>query len=154
MSAQPRQYRTAPGPSARSRYMSGSAATMPDLHRKRALHLKKEVRVERPVKKEKKSFFQLPKLRTVILFGVLGLLVAGQYAAVQDMGYRINQLQADYKKVKAANELLAQEYAALGDLHRVEKIAAKEMGMVHPEKVVAYSPTDLNKDKNKGGSGA
>lgn len=157
MSAAPRPHAPSHGRAAAPYYMSGATATMPDFNRKNALRLKKDHNRAIPTKKERKSFFQLPKLRTVILCGLLGLLVAGQYAAVQSMGHRINQIQSDYNKVKAANELLEQEYATLGDLNRVEKIAAKEFGMVHPEKVLAYRPTrgtDQKEQGDKGGDGA
>ncbi len=134
-------------------YMSGANATVPDVRYKNALRLKKNHAVKPRVKAEKRTFFRFPKLSAIAIIFLLGVLVAAQYTAIQTMGYRVNQAQVKLDEVVAVNEQLKQEYSALGDLKKIEKKATEEFGMVYPEKVVAYMPSQAESADNtsKGG---
>lgn len=134
-------------------YMSGANATVPDVRYKSALRIKKNNAVKVRAKTEKKTFFRFPKLSAIAIIFLLGVLVAAQYTAIQSMGYRVSQAQAKLDEVVAVNEQLKEEYSALGDLNKIEKKATEEFGMVYPEKVLAYMPSQAVSDSNtsKGG---
>lgn len=125
-------------------YMSGANATVPDVRYKNALRIKKNHAIKPRVKEEKKTFFRFPKLSAIAIIFLLGVLVAAQYTAIQTMGYRVSQAQIELDKVAAQNEQLKQEYSALGDLSKIEKKATEDFGMVYPDKVIAYTPSQAD----------
>lgn len=113
----------------------------PDVRYKRALRLKDKPREKTKPAEKGRAIFKFPRLRAVALIFVLGLLVAAQYSAVQTMGYRVSEAQSRLSEIKAVNAQLEQEYAALGNLARIEKQASEKMNMVMPERVLTYQPS-------------
>lgn len=129
--------------------VNGFDTTAPDLRYKRALRLKKNKAETAKTAAASRTFFRFPRLRAVALIFLLGLLVAAQYSAVQTMGYRVSEAQSKLSEIKAVNEQLEQEYAALGNLSRIEKRATDKLGMVMPEKVLTYQPSKATVDAQK-----
>ncbi|MFM9414216.1 hypothetical protein ACKQTC_07525 [Peptococcus simiae] len=113
----------------------------PDDRYKRALRIKDKSKDQVKPAEKSKAIFKFPRLRAVALIFVLGLLVAAQYSAVQTMGYRVSEAQSRLSEIKAVNAQLEQEYAALGNLARIEKQATEKMDMVMPDRVLTYQPS-------------
>ena len=107
--------------------VNGFDTTAPDLRYKRALRLKKNKAETAKPAAASRTFF----------------------SAVQTMGYRVSEAQSKLSEIKAVNEQLEQEYAALGNLSRIEKRATDKLGMVMPEKVLTYQPSKATVDAQK-----
>lgn len=84
-----------------------------------------------------------PKLPIFALIFVLALLVAGEFALVQNMGLSVSRAQADLAEVQAQNESLRNQVSELSNLGLIEEKAREDLGMVKPGQVVTYTGTGL-----------
>lgn len=84
-----------------------------------------------------------PKLPIFTLIFVLALLVAGEFALVQNMGLSVSRAQSELEEIQAQNEVLRNQVSELSHLGMIEEKAREDLGMVKPGQVVTYTGTAL-----------
>ena len=93
-------------------------------------------------KKFEKKKPRLSTLRALMIAFLFGILCAGQYGAIQDMGLSINEKQAALKEINAENEALKQKSAQLSNKSVIKEEASKQLGMSEAEDIIVYTPSE------------
>lgn len=106
---------------------------------KRAIARKQNERILR--KKFEKKKPRLTLFRALVIAFILGVLCVGQYGIIQDMGLKVNQNQEQLDEIRAENEALKQQSAALNNRNVVKEKAQSELGMQEAENIIVYTPT-------------
>lgn len=80
-------------------------------------------------------------ISTVFVVFLLGFVLVGQYAYIQNLGYQVSQTKNELKTVQVQNEKIKKEIASIGELQTVEISAVSNMGMHEPEEwEIIYLP--------------
>lgn len=88
-------------------------------------------------------------ISTLLVVFLMGLVLVGQYAYIQNLGYQVSQSKAELKAVQDQNEKIKKQIAAMGDLQNVEAVAVNNMGMHKPaEWEIIYLPQTNKEETN------
>ena len=113
-----------------------------------------EEEIQQPAQKtHRKSVKSRPVLAqhisTLLVVFLMGLVLVGQYAYIQNLGYQVSQSKAELKAVQDQNEKIKKQIAAMGDLQNVEAVAVNNMGMHKPaEWEIIYLPQTTKEENN------
>lgn len=119
-------------------YMSGANAKAVQVA-KASPHFAREVKGYDMRKLPQAKDRPWPKLPIFALIFVLALLVAGEFALVQNMGLSVSRAQEELSVVQAENESLRNQASELSHLGLIEEKAQEELGMVKPGEKVTYT---------------
>lgn len=80
-------------------------------------------------------------ISTLFVVFLLGIVLVGQYAYIQNLGYQVSQTKSELKTIQDQNEKIKKQIASMGELQTVEVSAINNMGMHKPENwEVIYLP--------------
>jgi len=85
---------------------------------------------------------------TMILFAAAALLYVGNVIAVNTLAKEVSDLNVQYRKIVAVNELLRADINRKSSLDRISLLAQEQLDMTNPNEAPTWFEIDREKEKD------